>query len=101
MSHFSKMIKDEARLYWDEILAVILDFHIRLYEQFLSKFNTLFASVDQDSDGTLNEFEFNALMQKMQEDRIWPVEDFDTEADRLLEVVDPQCNQRITHTELV
>jgi hypothetical protein len=42
MLNFQKMIKDEARLYYDEILAVVLDFHTIVYEQFLNKINVLF-----------------------------------------------------------
>jgi len=42
MLNFQKMIKDEARLYYEEIVAIILDFHIRVYEQFLAKVNYLF-----------------------------------------------------------
>ena len=32
MLNFQKMIKDEARLYYDEIVAVVLDFHTKVYE---------------------------------------------------------------------
>ena len=32
MLNFQKLLKDEARLYYDEIVAVVLDFHTRLYE---------------------------------------------------------------------
>lgn len=30
MLNFQKLLKDEARLYYDEIVAVVLDFHTRL-----------------------------------------------------------------------
>lgn len=48
MLNFQKMIKEEARLYFDEILAVILDFHIRVYEQYLTKINLIFSQCDSD-----------------------------------------------------
>jgi hypothetical protein len=32
MLNFQKLLKDEARLYYDEIVTVVLDFHTRLYE---------------------------------------------------------------------
>lgn len=68
MMNFQKLLKDEARLYYDEILAVVLDFHTKVYEQFLSKLNTLFQQADQDGDGVLTEDEFRSLIHMIQEE---------------------------------
>ena len=62
---------------------------------FLEKFLNLFKVVDFDSDGIINEAEFQDLVSGM--DLGFAEEDID----RLLQVIDPYDNQQITFSEAV
>ena len=92
-----KTVTQEGRLLWEELLAVVLDFHIRVYEQFLFRVNQLFAQVDTDADGVIDEQQFREFLGALQaEAHCFPPKDYERHQERLLEVVDPHCNQRIT-----
>ena len=87
---------------WEELLTVVLDFHIRVYEQFLLRVNQLFAQVDADSDGVIDEQQFREFVGSLQaEAHCFPSADYERHQERLLEVVDPHCNQRITSSQVV
>ena len=85
----------KSRVLYNDFLKVLLDFQLRGHEIFLEKFLNLFKVVDFDSDGIINEAEFQDLVSGM--DLGFTEEDID----RLLQVIDPYDNQQITFSEAV
>jgi Ca2+-binding EF-hand superfamily protein len=71
----------------------VLDFQLATHEKYIKKFITLFKKLDSDTNGILNEEEFNQLLVMMK------AVSGDEEVERLLQVVDPNNNQQITFSE--
>ena len=57
-----KIIRDDARILFPEILACILEQQVLVHEQYLQKFNQLFKFCDFDGNGVLCEQEFRQLI---------------------------------------
>ena len=71
----------------------MLDFQLATHEKYIKKFITLFKKLDTDTNGIVNEEEFNQLAVMMR------VASGEEEVERLLQVVDPYNNQQITFSE--
>ena len=66
---------------------------------YLSRLNGLFAQQDSNEDGIISETEFRQLLRTIQSVcGIFSSIEEDAEIERLLEIVDPNNNQQITHS---
>ena len=68
---------------------------------YLSRLNGIFAQQDSNEDGIISEAEFRQLLRTIQSAcGIFPSHEEDAEIERLLEIVDPNNNQQITHSQV-
>jgi Ca2+-binding EF-hand superfamily protein len=65
-----KIIRDDARIVFPEILACILEQQMQVHEQYLHKFTQLFKICDVDGNGVLCEEEFRHLMKMLNESSV-------------------------------
>ena len=71
---------------------IILDFQLKSHDKYLRNFVYLFKRVDQDNNGIINEDEFLNMLQSL---NIYK-DDFNDQATRLLNIIDPYNKQYIT-----
>lgn len=76
----------------------MLDYQIKSRDRYLRNFCYLFRKVDSDNNGQLNEDEFVHLLRIM---KIYPITAIKENADRLLQVVDPQDSKVISYSDCV
>ena len=80
-----------------ELIQIILDFQLKSHDKYLRNFVYLFKRVDQDNNGIINEEEFLNMLQSI---NIYK-EDFNEQATRLLNIIDPYNKQYITFSETI
>ena len=83
---------------YNTLLEIIHEFQIMKREKYLKPFVKLFKSVDEDSDGILNESQFINLVKLM---NIFDEKNFKIELDNLLNAIDPYDNKKIIFTDCV
>lgn len=88
-----KYIKN--RILYTDLLQFLLNFQLKAHQKYLKKLLNVFKKVDSNSDGVLNEKEFQRLIAGIGIG--FSTEDFN----RLLQVIDPFDNQQITFSEVV
>ena len=76
---------------------IILDFQLKSHDKYLRNFVYIFKRVDQDNNGIINEEEFLNMLQSI---NIYK-DDFNEQAQRLLNIIDPYNKQYITFSETV
>jgi hypothetical protein len=85
----------KGRVAYKDFVKVLLDFHLKNYEESLAPYLRLFNCVDTDANGIISEFEFRRLAASME------LGFSEEEVLRLLQLVDPFNNQQITFSESV
>ena len=50
------------KVYWTDFLKTLMDFQMRQHETYLRAFTKIFRRVDTDSDGIVNEEQFNEML---------------------------------------
>ena len=83
------------RINYAEFVDCLLDFQLKGHEEYLKKFVKLFKKIDSNSDGVINEIEFKRLISGL---RIGSNNEY---CNRLLQIIDPFDNQKITFSECV
>ena len=73
----------------------MLDFQLATHENYIRKFVNLFKKIDIDTDGIISEEEFRQMISIM---KITTDEEY---IERLLQIIDPYNNQRITFSECI
>lgn len=76
---------------------IILDFQLKSHDKYLRNFVYLFKRVDLDNNGIINEEEFLNMLQSI---NIYK-DDFNEQATRLLNIIDPYNKQYITFSETI
>ena len=76
---------------------IILDFQLKSHDKYLRNFVYVFKRVDQDNNGIINEEEFLNMLQSI---NIYKY-DFNEQATRLLNIIDPYNKQYITFSETI
>ena len=76
---------------------IILDFQLKSHDKYLRNFVYLFKRVDLDNNGIINEEEFLNMLQSI---NIYKY-DFNEQATRLLNIIDPYNKQYITFSETI
>lgn len=76
----------------------MLDYQIKSRDRYLRNFCFLFRKVDSDFNGLINEEEFISLLEIL---RVYPLENLNEHATRLLQVVDPQNHKVISFSDCV
>ena len=51
-----------VKVYWTDFLKTLMDFQMRQHETYLRAFTKIFRRVDTDSDGIVNEEQFNEML---------------------------------------
>ena len=92
--------RDSTKVSFKDLLFWICDFQMIQHEKYLSRFVSLFKSVDSNRDGIISEDQFKSLIREM---KIIPNSDEQGEMDieKLLIMIDPHKTQQITFSELV
>ena len=95
LSYINTQKKGKPNLNTTEFINFILYFQLKSHEKYISKFNSLFKTVDIDLDGIISEEEFVALCRKFELDINMQ------EITRFLQIVDPYSTQQITYSDCV
>jgi Ca2+-binding EF-hand superfamily protein len=95
------------RFSYQDLLATLLSFQLQEREAYLKHFLHLFQTVDTDGDGVVSNSQFTELYRRMRQRSIDEAQCFDvavewrTDCDRLLDLVDPYGQDRITFSDVV
>ena len=90
-------VKNEMTIAYDDFIKVVSEYQIMSRAKYLSNFVELFKSVDSDNDGVIDEKEFNDLLNNIPIEK----ENINDYSLKLLEILDPFNNNKITFSECV
>ena len=90
-------VKNEMTIAYDDFIKVVSEYQIMSRAKYLSNFVELFKSVDSDNDRVIDEKEFNDLLNNIPIEK----ENINDYSLKLLEILDPFNNNKITFSECV
>ena len=90
-------VKNEMTIAYEDFIKVVSEYQIMSRAKYLSNFVDLFKSVDSDNDGVIDEKEFNELLNNLPIEK----ENINDYSLKLLEILDPFNNNKITFSECV
>lgn len=85
--------KQGNKILFSDFQKIVLDFQLATHETYLKKFTELFKEIDTKTDGVLDENGFRMLLERM------GLKISESEIEKLLQIVDPYNNQKITYSE--
>eukprot|EP01022_Parablepharisma_sp_SALTPOND_P006584 TRINITY_DN1266_c0_g1_i1.p3 TRINITY_DN1266_c0_g1~~TRINITY_DN1266_c0_g1_i1.p3 ORF type:complete len:630 (-),score=73.32 TRINITY_DN1266_c0_g1_i1:7118-9007(-) len=85
--------KQGNKIFYSDFQKIVLDFQLSTHEAYLRKFTNLFKEIDTETSGVIDESGFRLLLGRM------GISVNEAEIERLLQIVDPYNNQRITYSE--